>query len=538
MSETSKTVLGKEVSSLDVSPQFDAYSGVEIVVDNENSFFAGNRNGRILTIENAWGSQAQANAILADLQAKGFQYQPYTADGAILNPAAEIGDGVTISDTYSGIYTVSKKFGRLMKSDISAPQDEEVDHEFPYEPKQDRVYKRELSEARASISINANSITSEVTARTNADNALGTRITNEANTRQAADTTLNSKIEQTATSIKSTVAASQRQYDTTGKTVNYYGYGAPTIAVSGNNGKYYLNQSNGYYYKCNGSSWVYQSTLPLMTTTLASQISQNSTDITAKVSKTGGSSSSFAWTLTDSSWELKSNNSTVFKVNSSGAEVKGVITATSGAIGGFTIGSSSLYNGMNNINSTDNGVYVGTNGIACGGGKFKVTSGGAVSATNMTLSGTLTVGGVAITAESLRQGAERANAGYGTWNGTTNTVNSNGGYWSSGAGYGYSYNSATQPNTSSYPSQFRAGVLYCGTLSATTGLAVSGSGGATFGAHATFMGGMKYGSTEVSWKSKYVITYIGVSYDNVGVGGLSVVTNVSRSGEYIYYLGN
>ena len=181
LSDTSKTVLGKEVSSLDVSPQFDAYSGVEIIVDDENSFFAGNQNGRVLTIQNAWGTQAQANAILADLQAKGFQYQPYTADGAILNPAAEIGDGVTISDTYSGIYTVSKKFGRLMKSDISAPQDEEVDHEFPYEPKQDRVYKRELSEARASIAINANSITAEVTRATNAEGTLSSRITQNAN---------------------------------------------------------------------------------------------------------------------------------------------------------------------------------------------------------------------------------------------------------------------------------------------------------------------------------------------------------------------
>ena len=391
LSETAKIGLGKEVSSLDVSPQFEAYSGVEIIVDENTSYFAGNRNGRVLTIQNEWGTQAQANAILADLQAKGFQYQPYTADGAILNPAAEIGDGVTISDTYSGIYTISKKFGKLMKSDISAPQDEEVDHEFPYEPKQDRVYKRELSEARASIAINASSIVAEVSRASAAEGNLSSRITQTANSltseisaRKSADTSLSTRITQTANSISTEVSRA--------------------TAAEG---------------------------------TLRSSITQNANSITAKVDKTGGSSSSFAWELSASSWLLKSNGSTVFKVDRNGAEVKGKITATSGLIGGFTIGSSSLYNGMNNINATNNGVYVGTDGIAVGGGRFRVTSGGAVSASNMTLSGTLTIGGQQITANDLRLGAQRANSGYSTWNGTTSTVNNNGSYWSGGAACGY-----------------------------------------------------------------------------------------------------
>ena len=391
LSETAKIGLGKEVSSLDVSPQFEAYSGVEIIVDENTSYFAGNGNGRVLTIQNEWGTQAQANNILANLQAKGFQYQPYTADGAILNPAAEIGDGVTIADTYSGIYTISKKFGRLMKSDISAPQDEEVDHEFPFEPKQDRVYKREISEARASIAINASSITAEVTRASAAEGNLSSRITQTANSltseisaRKSADTSLSTRITQTANSISTEVSRA--------------------TAAEG---------------------------------TLRSSITQNANSITAKVDKTGGSSSSFAWELSASSWLLKSNGSTVFKVDRNGAEVKGKITATSGLIGGFTIGTSSLYNGMNNINATNNGVYVGTDGIAVGGGRFKVTSGGAVSASNMTLSGTLTIGGQQITANDLRLGAQRANSGYSTWNGTTSTVNNNGSYWSGGAACGY-----------------------------------------------------------------------------------------------------
>ena len=41
----------------------------------------------------------------------------------------------------------------------------------------------------------------------------------------------------------------------------------------------------------------------------------------------------------------------------------GKITSTSGSIGGFTIGSSAIYNGTNSISSTAGGIYVGTDGI-------------------------------------------------------------------------------------------------------------------------------------------------------------------------------
>ncbi len=81
-----------------------------------------------------------------------------------------------------------------------------------------------------------------------------------------------------------------------------------------------------------------QSSVGNRMTTAESSIIQNATDITAKVGKTGGTSSSFGWTLTDSQWTLQSNNETVLKANSSGLEVSGKVTASSGTIGGWTIG--------------------------------------------------------------------------------------------------------------------------------------------------------------------------------------------------------
>ena len=65
--------------------------------------------------------------------------------------------------------------------------------------------------------------------------------------------------------------------------------------------------------------------------------------------------------------------------------------AIAGTIGGWTIGAASLYNGMTSLDDTShNGVWIGTDGIALGKGKFKVTSAGALTAKEAELSGTLT----------------------------------------------------------------------------------------------------------------------------------------------------
>ena len=359
LSETSKIGVGKEVYSLEVSPEFLSYSGVEIVADEETSYFAGNDINRVLRIENPWGTQEQAETILASLQAVGFQYQPFKASSAILNPAAEIGDGITVSDTYSGIYKMDRTFSTLMSADIEAPQDEEIDHEYPFESKQDRIYKREIADAKAQISITQSEISTEVSRATTAEEQLQSAIT------------------QTADEISANV-----------------------------------------------------------------------------VKKTGGSQDSFGWSLTDSAWSVSSNGSEVFRIDNSGANVSGTIRATSGEIGGFTIGNYSLYNGMNNIGSKDNGVYIGTDGISVGGGKFTVTANGAVSAVDMVLTGTLRIGGADIAAKALRSGAQSAYT--------------NSSAWTTGAGYGVNYNNATKQNGGSYPNFYRASYLYCDTIRAET----------------------------------------------------------------------
>ena len=118
--------LGQRVSSVDVSPQFQPYSKVIIHIDDDTVVEVGDNTGRVLEFDNPFGSKEMAQNILNKL--RGFQYQPYQADGALLDPAAEIGDAISTATSYGGMYTRSRKFGRLMKADVSAPHDQSVHH--------------------------------------------------------------------------------------------------------------------------------------------------------------------------------------------------------------------------------------------------------------------------------------------------------------------------------------------------------------------------------------------------------------------------
>ena len=112
-------------------------------------------------------------------------------------------------------------------------------------------------------------------------------ITSEVKRAKDAEEELSTKITQTSDSITSEVAKNQSKYDTTGYSVTLFGYTSPSSAgykAANYSGKYYLNQSNGYLYLSNGTSWIYQKSLLLITSVLSSSIEQNATAITSKVS--------------------------------------------------------------------------------------------------------------------------------------------------------------------------------------------------------------------------------------------------------------
>lgn len=148
------------------APVQPAYTGVRIYVGrNEDGtdlyYSAGNTNGSVLEVENPWGTQAIANGMLAAIT--GYAYRPMQADQTLLDPAAELGDAVTVNKVYSVLAKCDTTFGSLLTSDIAAPNDGELNHEYPYEAKENREMRREIAQASSSLYIDINEIKGQVT---------------------------------------------------------------------------------------------------------------------------------------------------------------------------------------------------------------------------------------------------------------------------------------------------------------------------------------------------------------------------------------
>lgn len=286
----------RNMASFDKAEQFDGYSKVIIIVSDEVEYSAGTDTGRTLTLNCPWGTQEIANNILQSI--KGFQYQPMTAEDALVDPSVEIGDGISANGVYSGVYSLETKFNSNLPTSVSAPADEELYEEHTYIPKTEREVTRKFLDLQSQFKIQDGKISAEV---------------------------------------------EERKSDT--KSIR---------------------------------------------ATLEVQAGQ----ITAKVNKNDGSSSTFGWALETASWRIFSGSSTVLKADKNGLEVKGVIRATSGEIGGFKITSNSLtYNNQTWGGTNSNGIYIGPSGIQLGK-NFKVDSAGNLSAASGTFSGNVYAGNI------------------------------------------------------------------------------------------------------------------------------------------------
>ena len=297
----------RNMVSFDKAEQFDGFSKVIIIVSDEIEYSAGTDTGRTLTLNCPWGTQEIANNILQSI--KGFQYQPMTAENALIDPSVEIGDGISANGVYSGVYSLETKFNSNLPTTVSAPADEELYEEHTYVPKSEREVTRKFLEFQSQFRIQDGKISAEV--------------------------------EERKSDTKSIRATLEVQAD----------------------------------------------------------------QITAKVNKNDGNSSTFGWALETASWRIFSGTNTVLKADKNGLEVKGVIRATSGEIGGFNITSNSLtYNNQSWGGTNTNGIYIGPSGIQLGK-NFRVDAAGNLTAASGTFTGSVNAGNI------------RYGGSYGTFNG-------------------------------------------------------------------------------------------------------------------------
>lgn len=153
----------KNVSSLEKQNTFDGYSKVTISVSDEMEYNAGTDTGQTLKLFCPWGTQEMANKILSSV--RGFQYQPYTASGAHINPAAELGDAFSGGSVYGGIYKKDILHGPLYTANISAPGGEKINYKYEYKSPTIRKAERQYKEAKANLIVVADRISAEVEAR-------------------------------------------------------------------------------------------------------------------------------------------------------------------------------------------------------------------------------------------------------------------------------------------------------------------------------------------------------------------------------------
>ena len=155
-----KIFLGSNVGELETGDMPANITRVNLSVDSDHYYTAGDDTGRAIEVTCPWGSQEMANSILASVSGK--TYQPYTATDALLDPAAEIGDAVTIGGYYSVIADISTSFDRACAPTISAPESDEIDDEYPYESREKRETDRQLAQTRSLISKTSEEIRLEV----------------------------------------------------------------------------------------------------------------------------------------------------------------------------------------------------------------------------------------------------------------------------------------------------------------------------------------------------------------------------------------
>lgn len=106
-------------------------TGVTMVMDEDHVYSAGNTSGYVLTINsNPYSSQAIADDLFSTLN--GLTYQPFSVSGSIYNPAAELGDTVTVGDLTSVLIGETCTYDINFRADAEAPGKDELEDEYPY----------------------------------------------------------------------------------------------------------------------------------------------------------------------------------------------------------------------------------------------------------------------------------------------------------------------------------------------------------------------------------------------------------------------
>ena len=155
-----KHYIGRAVHSLEHYDKVGPITGVSILVDENNEYVAGDMTGYVFETTCPYGTQAMANAMLASLQGK--VYKGFRATDAILDKDAELGDGITIDGEYAMLAYQEITFGPKHTSEIAAPGESILEHEYPYVGSTQKTINRKIAQVNSKITKTSEEIRLEV----------------------------------------------------------------------------------------------------------------------------------------------------------------------------------------------------------------------------------------------------------------------------------------------------------------------------------------------------------------------------------------
>ena len=431
--------IGKRASDVRKSGIQPPYTKVVINVekidgseDSLISYVAGDDTGVTLELNCPWGTQQMANDILAKIN--GYQYQPYDVKMAIIDPAVEMGDAVQTNGVYGGVYKQDSTFGRTFYSDFSAPQEEQLDHEYTYKSPVEKRISRQQALTQAMFQIQHDNIEARVTQKggdIEAESFSWRLLSNEfglySGTKKVftcnkngiiVDGEIRARSGYIGTDANGFVINSKNIHNgmTAYNDTTHNGVYLGTDGIGLGQGKFtvtpqgYLTAKSGKI-GSDASAWnigaksIYNGLSTLSGTDAGTYVGTDGIAVykDAKNSFKVQQSNGRLTVLSGMTSRDDTTNTTGMYIGYDGIALGGgkfkvtnggSLTAKEGYIGngssGFTIGSSSIYNGMTSYSDeTNNGVYIGTNGIALGKGNFKVDSSGNLTAKSGTFDGTI-----------------------------------------------------------------------------------------------------------------------------------------------------
>lgn len=145
-----KTYLGRRLAEFSPGIASQPITKVELLDENGDVVgVSGSDTGRTLTALQPDGTNAMAAAILAKVS--GYKHIGYEGSEALLDPAVELGDAVTVDGLYVPLIAMDMTFDPMLAPNISAPDADEIDDEYPYKSPTQRQIERNMAKTRSLI---------------------------------------------------------------------------------------------------------------------------------------------------------------------------------------------------------------------------------------------------------------------------------------------------------------------------------------------------------------------------------------------------